>query len=422
MPKSEAETLLDYVERMRAPFSALPFGPVDSAAFTQVAMVRSAGVVPFARRTSGLPRALDAIADRIGAWRAPRVTIGDFANAVASATDDAVTGFTGPLIVRELALMAGNPRFSDVRLVDYESEFDEGEGAAAATQFAAMTFLCEGRIAPVAHGREGERFGLGVDAVAPFAYVAFRGTDATFAGWRENFDMAYASPVPAQRMAAAYLDSIARHLPRRIVVGGHSKGGNLALYAALSCASSVRDRIEAVYAHDAPGFPRGLFSSADYASLAGRIHRTVPTESLVGMLFEHEGAEHVVRSTAHGLLQHSVFTWEVADADFAYADKLSDSAAFVREVMSDWLADMSDAETKSVVEAIFSVVEASGAENALEIFQGGPRLVQLVAEAAKRTDGASRDVIASAMGKLAKAAALRFGRAVLDSITASAGR
>ena len=178
----------------------------------------------------------------------------------------------------------------------------------------------------------------------------------------------------------------------------------------------MQARIAAVYAHDAPGFRRGFFAPADYAPLADRVHRTVPTESLVGMLFDHEGPERVVRSTARGIEQHSLFTWEVAGTDFAYADKLTDSAAFTREVMSDWISGMADAEARSTVEAIFAAVEASGAQDATEIFGGGPRLVHAVAEAARRTDGESRDVIVSALGKLAKVAARRFGRSVLDAV------
>lgn len=414
MAKPDAETLLDYVARERATCAVVPFGPVDSAALTQVAMVRSVGVVPTAQPPSALPGAIGALVDRLRARRAPRLTIADFAGAVTSAADSSVTGFTGPSIVRELALMAGNPRFRDMRIVDYASAFDAGEGeGASATQFAAMTFLCEGRLRAPAGASGGE---VRAADDGPFAYVAFRGTDATIAGWRENFDMAYATPVPAQRIAADYLNGVVRHLPRRIVVGGHSKGGNLALYAALACAPDVRSRIERVYAHDAPGFKRGTFAGADYAPLSGRIERTVPTESLVGMLFDHAGPERVVRSTARGIDQHSLFTWEIDGDDFAYADKLADSAAFVREVMSDWLSGMTDDEARAVVEAVFAAVEASGAESVLDIFQAGPRIVQLVAESARRTDSASRDVLASAAGKFAAAAARRLGHTVVDAL------
>ena len=202
--------------------------------------------------------------------------------------------------------------------------------------------------------------------------IGFRGTDDTFTGWRENFDMAVDPPVPAQRMAADYLASVVRYLPRRLYVGGHSKGGNLATYAALRAPEDVRARIERVFDHDGPGFKSGFLDEKDFEPVRGLIHRTVPEESVVGMLMDTPIEPHVVRSTARGAEQHDIFTWEIDGNDFAYVDELSPSAVFTHELMDDWLASLTPEETPRVVDALFRALEASGAPRVI-FSQRSPR-------------------------------------------------
>ena len=217
--------------------------------------------------------------------------------------------------------------------------------------------------------------------------------------------MACQAPVPAQEQAARYLEAVAPNLPCRLFVGGHSKGGNLALYAAMKASPAVQDRIELVYSHDAPGFKAGTFAPDDWNRLSGRIHRTVPQESVVGMLMETPIAPHVVKSSEHGIMQHSPFTWEVAGDDFAYLDDVADSAKFTDALISEWLARYTDSEAAAIVDALFKAIEASGAQNATDVFFGGAKTVALVTEAAKNIDGSARDTLLGALGALAEVAA-----------------
>lgn len=144
-------------------------------------------------------------------------------------------------------------------------------------QFAATTYVCPGH----------------------FAYVGFRGTDTTLTGWREDFNMAYRAPVEAQVLAARYLAAVAAdsRLPETLLVGGHSKGGNLAEYAALTAAPEVQQRIARLYNHDGPGFKAGLFTAADYEPLAGRMTKQVPADSMVGILMGSFMPVEVVQAT-----------------------------------------------------------------------------------------------------------------------------
>ena len=365
--------LFDYVEHELETFNQKPFGPVDAAVLSQACMIDGAGVVPE-------PSALPSLIDRAVTLLAPDSRGVTFANLMRSELFEGMfTGLVPDDIRRLLMALAASPRYRDLRLCGYRSVFDE----ASRTQFAATTFTWRNA----------------------FSFVGFRGTDVSATGWRENFDMAVDPPVPAQRMAADYLASVARYLPRRLYVGGHSKGGNLATYAALRAPEDVRARIECVFDHDGPGSKSGFLDEKDFEPVRGLIHRTVPEESVVGMLMDTPIEPHVVRSRARGAEQHDVFTWEVDGDDFAYAAELSPSAVFTHELMDDWLASLAPEETPRVVDALFRALEASGAPSVGAVIFSGADAPALLAEAARNLDQESRDALSPALGKLAASAA-----------------
>ena len=368
--------LFDYLETALDDFDERPLGPVDSAALSQFCMVRGEGVIPAALwRGSAV--------EGLRAWASRPARFSDLLRA--ERFDGLFCGLAPEGVKRELAALVASPRFRDLELRDYASRFDEAEHV----QFSATTFVWR---SPAGHDHD-------------FAYVGFRGTDDTFTGWRENFDMAVDPPVPAQRMAADYLASVARYLPRRLYVGGHSKGGNLATYAALRAPEDVRARIECVFDHDGPGSKSGFLDEKDFEPVRGLIHRTVPEESVVGMLMDTPIEPHVVRSRARGAEQHDVFTWEVDGDDFAYAAELSPSAVFTHELMDDWLASLAPEETPRVVDALFRALEASGAPSVGAVIFSGADAPALLAEAARNLDQESRDALSPALGKLAASAA-----------------
>lgn len=375
--KDSALNLFDYLDTRLETFDEAPLTPVDSAALSQFCMVRGEGIIPAARNHA------NGLVDRLHALVTRPAHFSDLHRA--ENYDGLFCGLAPGDVKRELAALAASPRFRDLELRDYASVFDEESN----TQFAAITFVWS---SPTAASNN-------------FAYIGFRGTDDSFTGWRENFEMAVDPPVPAQRLAAEYLVSVARHLPRRLYVGGHSKGGNLATYAALRAPEIVRARFAGVFDHDGPGFKQGFLSERDFEPVLGVTHRMVPEESVVGMLMETPVPTCVVRSSAHGLDQHNVFTWEVEGEDFADAERLSSSAVFTHEVMSEWLASLGEEELPRVVDALFKAIEASGASSVGEVIFSGPNAPALLGEAARNIDQESRDVLLPALKKLAAAVA-----------------
>ncbi|MCI8469802.1 MAG: DUF2974 domain-containing protein [Eggerthellaceae bacterium] len=390
--------LLDYLDTAFSPFEDAPLNALDAAALTQFAMVRGGEVIPPLRERASFADVRTAVRNAL----APQGRPAHFRDLLRA--EDFPVMFTGldpDQIKRNLFALAASPRFRAMTARDYLSLFDRERE----TQFAAVTLV---------HRRS-------------FAFIGFRGTDTSRTGWKEDFNMTFSAPVPAQEQAVRYLEAVAPHLPRRLYLGGHSKGGNLAEYAALKASPAVQKRIERVFILDGPGFKDGLFGPEDYAPVVDRMHKVVPEDSLVGMLLESAAPLRAVPSNAKGVAQHSVFTWEVNEAgdDFAYLDELPAATRDTAAVMREWLARYDDAERQHVVEALFRAIDASGAQDAQELLAGGPHALSLLSAAALRADGPDRATVADAVrGYLEVAAghtAANAGHVVRDAaITAQA--
>ena len=361
--------LLDYLETKLASFEDEPLNPVDSAALTQLCMVRGEDVLPPLEERKSFA-GLRAILRNVTSRETRPVPIRDML--LAEHFPGMFTGLDPKNIKLNLFALAASPRFRTMCVHDYLSLFD----AEQETQFAAMTFT----------------------AKKQFVYVGFRGTDTSLAGWKENFNMAFADAVPAQHQAERYLEAIAAKTTGPLYVGGHSKGGNLAEYAALKASPETQARIERVFIHDGPGFKEGTFSDKDYEPLQGRIHKTIPTESFVGILLESQAPVHVVKSRAKGLDQHSVFSWEVDDAldDFAYAGEMPESTKLMAESLRAWLARFDDREREAVVESVFRAIEASGADDAGDLLSGGSKSIAILVDALKKAEVSDRDTLINA--------------------------
>lgn len=189
--------------------------------------------------------------------------------------------------------------------------------------------------------------------------IAFRGTDDTIVGWKENFNMSFMYPVPAQTEAVKFLEYVASKTNGRIYLAGHSKGGNLAVYAGVKASKVTRERIERIYSNDAPGFDQEFISGSDYKSMKEKILTFLPQSSVVGMLLEHEEGYTVIRSKNSGILQHNGFSWEVMGNKFIHLDSISENSRILDKNMKKLLAEMSREERERFVEAIFTAIQTN---------------------------------------------------------------
>lgn len=266
-------------------------------------------------------------------------------------------------------------RFSETRLCFYRECLLEQEE----TQFAAATFLLN-------------------DGTA---FLAFRGTDASLVGWKEDFNMSFQQTVPAQRMAQDYTREVAAEFDGPLQLGGHSKGGNLAVFAAARSSCMVRNRILAVYNNDGPGFSDYMMGDPGYLELVPRIHTFVPQSSVIGMLLEHEEPYKVIKSRQVGLLQHELYSWEVLGPGFLQMEGITDDSRFLNLTIKNWVSGMSVSERNVLVDTLFQLLSSGEVESAIDIFH--PKNLRCYLRAL-RQDASARKILLGELQALFSAA------------------
>ena len=214
------------------------------------------------------------------------------------------------------------------------------------TQFAAATFLLD-------------------DGTA---FLAFRGTDDTLVGWKEDFNMSFQQTVPAQRLALQYTRDVALEHTCPLRLGGHSKGGNVAVFAAARSSPMIQSRILEVYNHDGPGFTEYLMGDPGYIAMVPKIRTYIPQSSVIGMLLEHEEPYTVVKSRQVGLLQHDFYSWEVRGREFVMMEEVSEGSQKLDTTIKTWFAQMSNQERGQLVDVMFGLLGTGGVETAWDIF------------------------------------------------------
>ena len=215
------------------------------------------------------------------------------------------------------------------------------------TQFAAMTFLLD----------DGSMF------------LAYRGTDNSLVGWKEDFNMTFQQTIPAQRLAQEYIREAALAHTAPMRVAGHSKGGNLAVFAAARCSPMVRKRILTVYNNDGPGFTKYMIGDPGYNAIVPRIQTYIPQSSVIGMLLEHEEPFIVIRSKSVGIMQHDPYSWEVEGPHFLPVQEVTESSQFLDATIKNWFAGMTNRERNQLVEVLYGLLTTGEVENAADIFQ-----------------------------------------------------
>lgn len=265
--------------------------------------------------------------------------------------------------------VAASRRFGDMRLLRFRSVLDTEHE----TQFAAVCIA------------------IGDGSF----YASFRGTDDTLVGWKEDFNMSFMDSVPAQILARDYLADAAKHIRGKIRVGGHSKGGNLALYSAANMSPRVQNRIIGVYNNDGPGFSKSITETDGFRAIEDKVRTIVPQFSVVGLLLEHGKVDKVVRSSGDGIWQHDPCTWEVLGCDFVEADGLSKESRGIEKTIKAWVAELTVEQRRDLVESVYKAFTANHAETLTDIAEDKLDFVRSLG----KMDDKTRDIIFST-GKL----------------------
>lgn len=230
---------------------------------------------------------------------------------------------------------ASSTRFKNIKLMGYVNDIDPD----VQKQFAAMIFK-----------------------IKPDSYVlTFRGTDDSIIGWKEDFHMTYMDQVPAQKTAVNYLRKAMDALPGQFILTGHSKGGNLASYAASQIEPEYQERVQSIYSYDAPGLNHSVITSQGYQTISDKIKRYIPQGSIVGMMLETPKQAQIVKSTAiGGLAQHDTFSWQISDQTFVLLDNLNPDSLQVDKTLKNWVDSVSDEELKDFFDLFFGLILDAG--------------------------------------------------------------
>lgn len=354
--------LLDYFAwRGDLSFAASPFCEVDNLVYSMLSFINLTDIV--SDSVVGMPVKLS------DAWTqySEKFPNGEhFGQIIPQSTNDV------------FSLAANSVRFSDTYITAYRSETDED----AVSQFAAVTFV------------------LPDNSI----FVSFRGTDDTLVGWREDFNLSFMHPVVAQAKAVEYLSDIAAVHRGKIRLGGHSKGGNLAVYSAVFAPDDVKSRIIMAYSNDGPGFVEEVIESQEFRDMQSRICTFVPQSSVIGMLLEHKEDFHVIESTLNnGLFQHDPFSWSVVGNHFVHLGGLSKQGKRHDAVLRQWIRGMSSEDRRALTEILFGVLESTGAKTLTDLSVDRREKISAAIRAYTELDRDSKEHLVTLVRKLAEA-------------------
>ena len=264
-------------------------------------------------------------------------------------------------------VIADAPRFQSLKFFGVVSEWDKD----TTKQFAAVT----------------------VEVEPSVRLVVFRGTDETLIGWKEDFLMTYSPLVAAQTDAKEYLAKQASLFDGDLMVSGHSKGGNLAIYAAATQEEDVQLRIVDIFCFDSPGLYRSVLETKGYQNIVPLAMRYIPQDSLVGLMLESEVPYVIVKSNATGAMQHSAMTWEIEDGQFIKMEKLTKNSQLNDQTFKKWTESVSDEELELFWNVFFELLFSVGIDTVNDLYGQFMHYVQEFLKAAGDMDEEKRELL-----------------------------
>jgi hypothetical protein len=355
-------SLFDYLEwRGDLSFTNAPFNPVDNILFSILVYYPWEGIV------GGLDDP-----ETITIRKAARMLL-DVLTEKRKKLNMTII-FKGNLL-KLLETVKDLPRYADIEMCAFADHFDKQREK----QFSAVTFIPKKGAVP---------------------YIAFRGTDDSIVGWKEDFNMSFTDSTPAQIEAVGYLEAAAQRFHGAFNTGGHSKGGNLAVYGATYCPKKVRKRIINIYNNDGPGVSAATAAKPGYAEIAPKIIMLIPQTSIVGLLFEHKDDYTVVESNEKGFMQHNPFSWVVKRDAFHCLEAVSKESRYINRTLKDWLAGMDNKRRQQFIDALFAVFKETGVTNFSDLTADWLKNATKMLKAVQNYDKETKEMLLSTFASL----------------------
>lgn len=340
--------IIDYVRwRGDIPVEQVPLCEVDALILSYLSYMPFDGIVGDAPEGGGIPLAQAAMALLLANEQ-------DGIDLAYSVRDDRML----------LPAVAASERFGGMRLVGYVNRYDRSREE----QFSAVTFLA-----------------------GDTAVIAYRGTDGTVVGWKEDFNMSFEEAVPAQSDAVDYAQRVVAALGLPVMLCGHSKGGNLAVYAATFSDDATRGRVQIVYNFDGPGFNEKVIASPEFARAGAMVRTFVPQSSMVGIMFWHDGPFTIVKSDSVSIFQHNAYTWQVMGGHFVTVEERTSDSYFADDTVKRWMASLTPEKRKRAIDGIYAVLDVAKGRHVSNLFEVSNLLAML--RAAGAMDDQTREAV-----------------------------
>lgn len=274
-----------------------------------------------------------------------------------------------------ITLLGKSKRFNELVITDYEEINDKK----IEKQFSAITIHLPNNI----------------------IYISFIGTDMSIFGWKEDFNMAFMDEVPAQKNGLEYVRRIAKkYRHKKIRMGGHSKGGNIAIYAAFNLDKNIQNRIISIDNYDGPGFDEKLIKFENIERIVNKITTYIPQESIIGRLFDHKEKRVIVLSNAKGIMQHDIYSWNVCRDKFVISDKPDFTSELLDKTIKKWLNECTIEERKVFVDNLFELFYSTDVEEFPEFAKIWKKKIPNIIKAYKNIDDKSRHLSGQTLSKL----------------------
>lgn len=311
-------TILEYIEETFESFLDFSFNEIDALIFSQMSYLNVERLVPTLER-SGEAVAISQL------YKAE-----EFENMVHKTLEPSQN-------IALIRAVCASPRFRNVTMNFFVNKYDK----VTEEQFSAVTFQ-------LATGQ---------------TVIAFRGTDLTVTGWKEDFNMFFISPVPSQLSAVTYLEEVAKKIQGDMILVGHSKGGNLAVYSSVFSEKALHKRVLSVYNLDGPGFPTDILEHNDYINEGKNIIKIVPEGSLIGIMFENNQSPVIIKSYQIGFLQHDPFSWKCDTSSFAESTQFTRNIKHLDKTFHKWIYELDVEQRKTLVDTLFTLISSMDAES-----------------------------------------------------------
>lgn len=251
-------------------------------------------------------------------------------------------------------------RYKNLNVSDYQEMFD----ITAEKQFAAVVIEINNR----------------------YKYISFRGTDMSLVGWKEDFNMSFMQNIPSQKEAVRYLNEVGKKYWDKLIIGGHSKGGNIGLYASIFCDDRVKRKIVEVINADGPGFEEAIIRTEGYEKIKNKLNTYIPQSSIIGRLLEHDEDYEIIYSKQKGLMQHDIYSWQVDGPNLIRIPELTNDSQIVNKVVRNWLQNTTPEQRKHFINIIYEILITTQAKSINDFGIGTLKKIATVIKSYKNTE------------------------------------